>query len=297
LLRWKYWTPREDHAEPRSYILERNGEITAHAGLWPISVRTGEVCVRGAHMIDWGSGAAGSGVALLKHLIGLFDFMYSIGGSSMTQQVLPAFGFKEATQTWMGARPLRPLRQMLFHQERNWKLPVRLVRNAWWSVTPPRWQNNGWTAEEASVVDFDPPVSCQRAQAFFRYVEQCPAIQLRLYRLFAKGEEGGWLALSLVQKQARILGIWLKTKSPANLCNAYLAARDAAARAGDSYEISAAGSMGMGEVAAQHAGFRIARRAPVYLLQKAGPPLLPFEFQLVDNDEFFLSAGGPAFLS
>ncbi len=248
-------------------------------------------------MIDWGSGAAGSGAALLKHLIGLFDFMYSIGGSSMTQRVLPAFGFKEVTQTWMGARPLRPVRQMFFHQERNWKLPLRLVRNAWWSVTPPRWQNNGWIAEEASMEDFDPPSSCPRSQAFFHYVGKCPAIRLRLYRLFTKGEEGGWLALSLVQKQARILGIWLKTNSPANLCNAYLAARDAAARAEDSYEISAAGSIGMGEVAAQQAGFRIDRRASVYLLQRAGPPLLPFEFQLVDNDEFFLSGGGPAFLS
>jgi hypothetical protein len=297
LLRWKYWTPRADYAEPRSYVLERNGEITAHAGVWPISIRTGESCARGAHMIDWASGAPGSGVALLQRLIRQFDFMYSIGGSSMTQTVLPAFGFKEVTQTWMGARPLRPLRQMLSHQAKNWKLPVRLARNTWWSVTPARRESNGWTTADARVEDFDPPVSCQRSQAFFRYLERCPAIQLRLYRLFSNGNQQGWLALSLIQKQARIVGIWLKTTSPANLRSAYLAARDAAARTEDSCEVSAAGSAGVSEAAAQQAGFRIARRTSVYLLQKAGAPPLPFEFQLADNDEFFLSAGGPAFLS
>jgi hypothetical protein len=297
LLRWKYWTPREDYAEPRSYIFERNGQITAHAGIWPISIRIGEACARGAHMIDWASGAPGAGVALVQRLIRQFDFMYSIGGSSATQAVLPAFGFKTATQTWMGARPLRPLRQTLAHQAKNWKLPVRLARNAWWSVRPPRHDNDGWTAAEAKIEDFDPPVSCQRNQAFFRYIDRCPPIRLRLYRLFANGNEEGWFALSLIQKQARIVGIWLKTTSPADLRSAYMAARDAAARCADAYEIAAAGSAGVSETAAQQAGFRIARRASVYLLQKTEAPLLPFEFQLADNDEFFLSAGGPAFLS
>jgi hypothetical protein len=217
LLRWKYWRPREDYPEARSYILERNGEITAHAGVWPISIRTAGVCARGAHMIDWASDASvpGSGAALVQRLVRQFDFMYSIGGSSMTQSVLPAFGFKKVTQAWMGVRPLRPLRQMLFHQTKNWKLPMRLARNAWWSVAPVHRDRNGWTAAEASVADFDLPVSCPRSQAFFRYIEQCPTIHVRLYRLLANSNEEGWFALSLVQKQARIAGIWLKGPSPA----------------------------------------------------------------------------------
>jgi hypothetical protein len=289
LLRWKYWLPREDYAEARSYILERNGEITAHAGIWPISIRTAGVCARGAHMIDWASDprAPGSGAALVQRLIRRFDFMYSIGGSCMTQNVLPAFGFKEVTQAWLGVRPLRPLRQILFHQTRNWKLPARLARNAWWSVAPMGRAGNGWTA-----VDFDPPVYCQRGPGFFRYIEQCPTIHVRFYR-----HEEGWFALSVVQKQARIVGVWLKDASPANWRSAYLAAQQAARAITDTCEISAAGSAGTSEAAAQQAGFRIVRREPVYLLQKAGAPLMPFEFQLADNDEFFLSTGGPAFLS
>ena len=174
---------------------------------------------------------------------------------------------------------------------------MRLARNAWWSVAPVRRDRKGWTAVEASVADFDLPVSCPRSQAFFRYIEQCPTIQVRLYRLLANGDEEGWFALSLVQKQARIAGIWLKGPSPAAWRNAYLAAQEAAGSIGDVCEISAAGSAGPSEAAAQQTGLRITRREPVYLLQKAGAPLIPFEFQLADNDEFFLSAGGPAFLS
>lgn len=299
LLRWKYWMPREDYPEARSFVLERNGAIVAHAGIWPISIGTGQDRARGAHMIDWASdaGAPGSGAALVQRLIRQFDFLYSIGGSAMTQNVLPAFGFKQVTETWMGARPLRPLRQMLFHQAKNWKLPARMARNIWWSLTPTPHENGGWAPIEASVGDFDAPISCPRTQAFFSYIGQCPAIRVRLYRLLAGGKQEGWLALSLVQKQARVVGIWLQMTSSENLRMAYLAAQNAAVRLGEAYEISAEGSAGPSETAALQTGFRIARRTPVYLLQKSGTPFMPFEFQLGDNDEFFLSTGVPAFLS
>ena len=299
LLRWKYWAPREDYPEARSFVLERNGTITAHAGIWPVSIGTGEDRTRGAHMIDWASdpGVPGSGASLVQRLIRQFDFLFAIGGSAMTQSVLPAFGFQRVAETWMGARPLRPLRQMRFHQTKNWKLPLRLARNSWWSLSPARQAKNGWTAVEAPVAAFDPPLSCPRSRAFFRYLEQCPAIQLSVCRLLNNGQAEGWLALSLIQKQARIVGIWLNSSSPASLRGAYFAAQDAAARLGDACEIVAEGSAGASEAAALEVGFRMLRREPVYLLQKRGTPLLPFEFQLADNDEFFLSTGRPAFLS
>lgn len=299
LLRWKYWTPREDYTDARSFVLERNGEIAAHAGIWPVSIGTGEDRTRGAHMIDWASdpAAPGSGASLVQKLIRQFDFLYSIGGSAMTQSVLPAFGFKRVTETWMGGRPLRPLRQILVHQVKNWKLPLRLARNTWWSLSPAHPGKNGWKAVEARIADFKPPASCPRNRAFFSYIEQCPAIRQFLYRLLNNGQEEGWLALNLIQKQARLQGVWLHNSSPARLRSAYLAAQEAAARWRDACEIIAEGSAGSSEAAALEAGFRMARRTPVYLLQKSGTPLMPFEFQLADNDEFFLSTGVPAFLS
>ena len=53
LLRWKYWSPREDCLEPRSFVMERDGRILAHVGLWPVRVRTATGSERGVHAMDW----------------------------------------------------------------------------------------------------------------------------------------------------------------------------------------------------------------------------------------------------
>src|SRR5258708_13141417 len=129
VMAWKYWDRRDDWEGPRAYVLERDGVIVAHAGIYPLTFGAGEV--RGAHMIDWASAkdSPGSGLALLQKLSTMFDFIYSIGGSEMTCTLLPAFGFVEYTRQWNAARPLRPLQQILNHQYRNWKLAPRLVRN------------------------------------------------------------------------------------------------------------------------------------------------------------------------
>ena len=95
-MRWKYWDARPDWTEPRAYVLERDGVITAHAGVWPMMVGN----VRGIEMIDWASApeAPGAGLLILQKLTGLFDFVYSIGGTDMTRQILPKYGFRELPQ-------------------------------------------------------------------------------------------------------------------------------------------------------------------------------------------------------
>src|ERR1700730_17741318 len=140
LLRWKYWSEREDFREPRSYVIEKDGRIVAHAGLWPVTLRTGPTIERGVHMVDWAADptAPGVGVSLLQRLTKSFDFVYSIGGSEMTQDVLPKLGFRTVAETLTWARPIRPWKQMLHHQSKDLRLPLRLARNIWWSRSPRR---------------------------------------------------------------------------------------------------------------------------------------------------------------
>src|ERR1700691_5918774 len=66
MLRWKYWDPRGDFAEPRSFVMERDGQIVAHVGLWPVTVRTGARVEHGIHAMDWAAApqAPGAGVTL-----------------------------------------------------------------------------------------------------------------------------------------------------------------------------------------------------------------------------------------
>ena len=153
VMAWKYWDRRDDWEGPRAYVLERDGVIVAHAGLYPVTFAAGEV--RGIHMIDWASAkdSPGAGLALVQKLNSMFDFIYSIGGSEMTCKALPAFGFIETARQWRGARPLRPLQQILQHQRRNWKLAPRLLRNSLWALakTSGDGLDEGWKAEEISA--------------------------------------------------------------------------------------------------------------------------------------------------
>ena len=76
MMAWKYWDQRNDWNGPRSYVMMRDGVITAHAGLWPMTFGEGAGAVRGIHMIDWASAkeAPGAGLALVQKLAGMFDF-------------------------------------------------------------------------------------------------------------------------------------------------------------------------------------------------------------------------------
>jgi hypothetical protein len=263
--------------------------------------------VRGAHLIDWASDlrAPGSGVALVQRLHRMFDFLYAIGGSEMTQKVLPIFGFREVAQAWSGARPLRPLRQMLSHQCLDWKLPARFARNALWSLTPMRTGLKGWTihALDLNEIEGDSPFtgapSCaRRPNAFFRYLKCCPVVCLSVFQIQNDGHDEGRMALSFLHKQARLLGIWLNHHSPEGLQAAYGLAQEAARKIASALEITAVGSTPVSAKAADSAGLRIRSYRPVYLLRRNGNlPSVPFEFQAADNDAVFLSEGRPVFLT
>jgi hypothetical protein len=42
ILHWKYWTPRDDYQEPRSFVIERGDKIVAHAAVWPAKAKVRE---------------------------------------------------------------------------------------------------------------------------------------------------------------------------------------------------------------------------------------------------------------
>jgi hypothetical protein len=305
VMAWKYWERRDDWAEPRAYVLERDGAIVAHAGVMPMTFGAGEV--RGVQMIDWASApeAPGAGVALVQKLVARFDFIYSIGGSDLTQRALPAFGFVEHARHWNGARPLRPLRQILTHQHRNWKLAPRLVRNWAWSL--PTSANGGlrldWTWEQIEPREICEEIQSSgcavfgpRQSAFFDYLLRCPTARIRLYCIRDQGGLNGHFAISTLRSQARIAGVWLRDPSPAAWQTAFCIAQRVARLEGAN-EVVAGGTDGESEQAASRSGLRIIRHIPVYLLNKKRKLDLrqDFQFQLCDYDGFFLDMGNASY--
>jgi hypothetical protein len=297
VMRWKYWDPRADWTRPRGYVLERGGAITAHAGLWPLELNG----IRGVHMIDWGSApeAPGAGLLIVQKLAAMFDFIIAIGGSDMTRVILPAYGFMEHTQQWNGARPIHPLRQILTHQHRNLKLIPRLGRNLMWSLgssTPA-----GWTAEQIAPEQLEYSASlAPRSPEFFRYLMACPVARVLFYQMREGTAPRGHFVLSVIRGQARLAGLWLRETKPEFARPAYALAQAEGRKLEGANEFTAAGSGPVTEQAAREAGLHLAgETTPVFLLNKKKNLTLPpdFQFQLVENDGFFLDDGSYAYLT
>jgi hypothetical protein len=310
IMAWKYWDRRDDWKEPRAYVLERDGVIVAHAGICPMAFGGGEV--RGVHMIDWASSkeSPGSGLALLQKLVAMFDFVYSIGGSEMTRKILPAYGFVEYARVWRGARPLRPLQQILSHQYRNWKLPLRFVRNYLWTLPKASLGglHQGWKAEEidpsevsGSFDSQDMANNCfsQRSSGYFEYLLRCPVMPMHLFGIIDRRETRGHFAIGVLQGQARVAGVWLREPGSEAWQAAFTLAQQTALQLEKASEIVAAGTDGLSEQAAIRSGLRILEHTPVYLYNKKKKLSLPpdFQFQLSDNDGLFMDSGRPSYLT
>ncbi len=308
LMAWKYWARRNDWEGPRAYVLVRDGVVVAHAGIYPLSFGAGKI--RGVQIIDWASAkeSPGAGLALLQKLNTMFDFIYSIGGSEMTRKILPAFGFVQYARQWRGARPLRPLQQILNHQHQNWKLVPRLVRNLLWALPKAQasYLHEGWKSEEIGPAEVSERFYSQTAAGacfsprppdFFEYLLRCPAMQIHLYGIQDKREPKGHFAIGVLRGQARVGGVWLRDPHREAWQSAFSLIQHTATRLGGAYEIVAAGTEGPSERAAARSGLRIMGHTPVYLLNKKGKLELPtdFQFQLSDDDGLFLDPGNSSY--
>jgi hypothetical protein len=293
LLKWKYWEPREDYPQPRSFILERDGRIVAHAGLWPVKVCTGTKNELGIHLIDWAAdpGVSGAGVFLLERLSETCDFLYAIGGTKITFAILRALGFRQITEALVWARPIRPWRQILNHQSMDLRLPLRLVRNFWWSRMPRATVEDGWSAPQLNEGHLNGlgVFAKEREDSFFRHVERCPVARCLIFNVLEKDRPVGFFVLSAKWEQTRIAGIWLDDKSPRAWRAAFQLAQDAALRLTSTSEIVVRGTTEAFATAAAQTGMRLRARVPVLLHRKAGAAgPLPLQFQFLDNDDFFL---------
>lgn len=293
MLRWKYWDPREDCPEPRSFVMERDGRIVAHVGLWPVTVRTGARSERGVHAMDWAADpqVPGAGVSLFMRLTKSYDFVYGIGGSEMTRSILPKLGFRTVAEALTWARPIRPWPQVLKHQSKDLRLPLRLARNIWWSRIPPRLVPRGWAAIEpgAGSAGGLAVLASERDETFFRYLQQCPVARCRTFHIANEGRIVGFFALSVVGEQARVAGVWLENPAPDMWRIALHLAQDATLKHTNTSELIARCTTEASAIAAGQAGMRLRERTPVFLFRKdGGAEPLPLQCHLCDSDAIFL---------
>ncbi len=208
------------------------------------------------------------------------------------------------------ARVVRPWRQFLDQPFRNWKSPLRLARNAWWSRRPlsvasPEWSSRPVRAFEEShrsAVERQPVgtfTPCRRAIATLNYFLACPCAEMSAHVLLRGEELRGYFLLAQFGGQTRIVDLWVQSEEAAQWSAAFSLAAKAAAALPRTCEIMTATSVDGIRSALERNGFVRRSSDPIFLCDPDGrlnvaPPL---HLNLVDGDHFFLHDPGWPYLT
>jgi hypothetical protein len=303
VIEWKYFTPHPDWNGPRSFAVKQGAQITAHGGVWPVHLKTRNREVNAIHLIDWTASraAVGAGVFLLKKIAGLADVLLTIGGSTDTRKLLPKLGYRPCGELRQYARVVRPWLHFQTTPQKNWKLPVKFLRNSARRLAGTPQLPKGWQAQKAEtftdVIESRPLemasdfTSAVRTPAGLNRLLNCPAAKFSGYLVRVEEQVRGFFLLATIGHQVRIVDIRLTSNGRESwqaICN--LAARTAAEDP-EACEITAASSLPLVQEAWLKAGFVHRQTDPILCydprdLVQSGPAL---DVSLADGDLCFLS--------
>ena len=295
--RWKYLVPRSDYAAERAWIVEQDGEIVAHIGVWPLWIRTLDGPdvheIPALHGFDWTAKAdvAGAGALVLKKAIKVRGAACVAGGSDGARPMFQPLGFRTTQVLTHWARPTRPLKQAINRRERE---VVFLPRNLFWRYWPPL-KVADWRVEQVAPEAMpealwprpEPGLAVfRRSAALFRYLADCPITPVRLYR--SKGPEAeGYFCLSRVPGVAKIIDAWTPSTSIDDWAALYASAYREAMTDPEVCEVSTLAGIARANEALRRIGFRRCGDIDFRLAERAGVIQAgrEYHFQWVDNDK------------
>ena len=294
---WKYWDAHPHWPGGRSYVLAEGEAIHAHVCGWPIRLAAGGAPETATLAIDWATerGAPAGGLTLMKRLSQEAARTIAIGGSEAAQRVLPAFGFKPVNQMLFLSRPLRPLRKRL---ARDWRLPLRRLRDVAQSLVP-RVSTRGWSAE-AVAPDQVPDELWPRARPdwavslrdarLYDYVLRCPIARMKLFLVRSGSWPIGYFCLAFVPGKARIVDYWLLPSVGVTLAPLFSLCCAEALSEPDVQEIVAGVTEPEAVGALRQSGFRRTGHAPIRVLipsrERPAPPF--YRVTMLDSDAAFI---------
>jgi hypothetical protein len=301
-LHWKCWEERADWPGSRGYVLTSPEGIVAHGTVVPLSLLSGELQFKMVHPIDWAaeSTSVGGGVGLLKRMGRSVDAILVVGGSDMTQKILPALGFKLRGHVQRFARPLRPLRR-LAGQEFGWRLCAQFARSVVWAWQAPSERAHGWEARRVALDDLAasaiPWPKAGRGTLLFErtpdvigYYLRCPATPMELYEVAKEKSVRGYFMLAFAPAQARIVDLWIDSADRRDWRALVQLAVRQAARNRSVAEVVSVASDPVGSQAFLDCGFHARGSSPLRLLacNKREIPDMPIGIRMLDSDAAYL---------
>lgn len=299
---WKYWAPHPFWDGSRSYVLERDGAIMAHGAVLPASCVLGTNRFRAFHLIDWAAAPAaqGAGVSLFRRMMEQADAAYVVGGSPMTQRILPALGFRELGVATHFVRPLRPL-AVFAHGTNKWRGAARAARALWWRTSAPSARSSGWTSVPGSGAEIagiawrraspqSAVLQLERTAESIAWFLKSPAARFRLYT-----SRRGYFLLVFADRQVRIADAWVDSENGSDWRDLYLAAVAAAAGDPKAIEVTTTASNPRARAALADAGFHARGADPIRFLARRSlshfsDGITGLDFQPIDSDASFLGA-------
>jgi hypothetical protein len=277
-------------------------EIVAHGTVVPLTSRSGELRFRMVHLIDWAaeSKSVGSGVALLKRIGQSVDAILVVGGSDMTQKILPALGFKLCGHVNRFVRPLRPLRR-LAGQKLAWRLYAQSARSLVWTWQAPSGRVHGWEARRvtlddlaASVIPWPKPglgtMLFERTPDLIGYYLRCPATPMEFHVVAKERSVRGYFMLAFAPAQARIVDMWIDSADRQDWRTLVQLAVRQAEQNPSVAEVVSMASDPVSSQALLDCGFHARGSSPLRLLacNKRELPDMPICFRMLDSDAAYL---------
>lgn len=308
-MQWKYWQPSPGWEGSRSFLLEREGIIVGHGAAWPFTILTPEGSISAFNLIDWAASAKlpGAGTYIMKRMAELADVVCVFEGTEIARQMRTAMGFRPRNEVHVMARPLRPVRQIVSHQTKNWKSPARLLRNLARSFsggTPA----NGWGASRVSPAEIAPDVFAQpsgvsfvfeQGPAVMSYQADCPTAESQFYSVTYGGAQVGFFHLMLTPGQARMAEASVKGGSPDSWKQLYRLAVSKAKENKNVHEMVAFGPSPVMREALASAGFRTHHHEPVLIFdpKRRIPEGADLQMQMIQSDAAFWHPKGANYLT
>jgi len=298
LLEWKYLYPRTGWQGGRSYLLERDGNIVAHAGVGPLvfHLPTGQV-VNSLTIMDWAADSTVplAGITLFRKLMEMAPTTFIIGGAPVTRKIMPHIGFRPVGETEIYAAWLRPWREFRT-RPRTGRSVLRLLHGLAHPFPIRSRLNMYW--ESVRVSEFDdslrPILSgekrtwtfCQRTVADLNYLLKCPHLEVRGFLLKREGRLSGYFIIGKSGWEARLLDFVVDSEDVNDWKHASAAAANAALQDPEVCRIRVLSTVPVLSQALTRSGYWRQYKEPIALHDPAGVlgQAFPVSFQLFDGD-------------
>ena len=299
VLEWKYLWPRLGQTEARSYVVERDGRIAAHCAYIPVQFRLpGGGTVRSLTPVDWAADGSvpGVGTMLMSKLMKMAETSFVIGGSAVTRGLLPKIGFRQAGESWMCARWLRPWKEFRV-RPKGWQSGLRLLHGMAHMVSASSLSSREWKCVPLEKFDASlmpilqargPATICERTVEDLNILLRYPAAKMKGFLLRQGERAAGYFILATGGWEVQIVDLMADSGHLQDWVSVYAVAIRAVIEEPLACRIRIQATLPLAVNALKQVGFWAQREEPILIYdpRKFLAEAWPINFQLVDGDAY-----------